>query len=44
MDYNFISENGIVAVLRDEYQLVTGGIGKINRPLSFERGHMDQIA
>ena len=40
---NFISENGIVAVLGDENQFVKGGIRKINRPLSLERGHMDQI-
>ena len=39
----FISENGIVAVSGDENQFVNGVIGKINRPLSFERGHMDQI-
>jgi len=41
---NFISENGIVAVLGDENQFVKGDMWEINRPLSFERGHMDQIA
>ena len=40
----FISENGIVAVLGDENQFVKGDMWEINRPLSFERGHMDQIA
>ena len=40
---NFISENGIVAVLGDENQFVNGGIRKINHPLSFERGHLVQI-
>ena len=39
----FISENGTVAVFGDANQLVKGDIGKINRPLSLERGHMDQI-
>ena len=39
----FISENGIVAVLGDEDQSVNGDIRKINRPLSFQRGHMGQI-
>ncbi len=39
----FISENGIVAVLGDENQFVKGSIRKINRPLTFERGHQDQI-
>ncbi|MEE9216573.1 MAG: hypothetical protein V3U32_03980 [Anaerolineales bacterium] len=40
----FISENGIVAVLGDENQLVTGGILKINRPLPFERGRLIEIS
>jgi hypothetical protein len=40
---NFISENGIVAVLGDENQFVKRGLWKINRPLSFEKGHVDQI-
>ncbi len=39
----FISENGIVAVLGDENQLMKGDIRKISRPLSFERGHAVQI-
>ena len=39
----FISENGIVAVPGDENQLVNGGIRIINRPLLFERGHIDQM-
>ncbi len=40
---NFISENGIVAVLGDENQFVKVDVRRISRPLSFERGHMDQI-
>ncbi len=40
---HFISENGIVAVLGDENQFVRSDIGKIKRPLSFERGHMDRF-
>jgi hypothetical protein len=40
---NFISENGIVAVLGDENQFVKGGLRNITRPLSFERGHIGQI-
>jgi hypothetical protein len=40
---HFISENGIVAVLGDEDQLMNGDIRKINRPLSFERGRRDLI-
>ena len=43
IDNNFISENGIVAVLGDENQLVSGDSRKISRPLSFERGHLDQM-
>ena len=39
---NFISENGIVAVPGDENQFVKGDIRRINCPLPFERGHMDQ--
>jgi hypothetical protein len=42
MDNNFISENGIVAVLGDENQFVKGDIRRINRLISFERKHMDQ--
>jgi hypothetical protein len=37
IDDNFISENGIVAVLGDENQSVKGGIRRINAP-SFSRG------
>ncbi len=40
---NFISENGIVAVLGDEDQLVNSDIRQINRPLSCKRGHAIQI-
>jgi hypothetical protein len=40
IDGRFISENGIVAVLEDENQPVKGEVRRINRPLSFERGHM----
>ena len=36
---SFISENGIVAVLGDENQLVKGGIRKISRPLIREGAH-----
>ncbi len=42
MDNNFISENGIVAVLGDEDQLVKGDARRNRNPLSNERGHMDQ--
>ena len=39
----FVSENGIVAGFGDENQFVKGGIWKITRPLSLERGQVDQI-
>jgi hypothetical protein len=42
IDGRFMSENGIVAVLGDENQPVTGDITRTNNPLSFERGLMDQ--
>ena len=42
-EYRFISENGIVAILGDEDQFVKGDICEINRTLSFERGHVDQM-
>jgi hypothetical protein len=39
---NFISENGLVAVLKDENQFVKGGTWKIKCPLSDEREHIDE--
>jgi hypothetical protein len=39
----FISENGIVAVFGDEDQFVKGGVRRINRPLSLESGHENQM-
>ena len=43
IDGRYISENGIVAVLRDENKLMKGNIRIINRPLSNEGGRAVQI-
>ena len=40
----FISENGIVAVLGDENQLVKSLIRKIKDALSFERGYRFELS
>ena len=41
---NFISENGIVAVLGDENQFVNCDIRRIRYPLSKERGHRFELS
>jgi hypothetical protein len=40
---NFISEYGIVAVLGDENQPMSGDTWRINCPLSLEKWHWDQM-
>jgi hypothetical protein len=43
IDSIFISENGIVAVLGNENQFVKCEMRKINGPVLFGRGHMNQL-